>query len=99
MVSGVVVVWHFELLPRWALAMLIAREVFLLFAGRCGAAARDRPEDQLVRAPGACGPTMSAIFFAIVGLETLAQVLLYIGLAMSLAAAVPVRARRAARAA
>ena len=26
MISGVVVCWHFELLPRWALALLVARE-------------------------------------------------------------------------
>ena len=27
-ISGVVVCWHFELLPRWALAVLVARELF-----------------------------------------------------------------------
>ena len=31
-IAGVVVVWHFELLPRWALAVLVAREVFMLVA-------------------------------------------------------------------
>ena len=30
MISGVVVCWHFELLPRWALALLAARELFML---------------------------------------------------------------------
>ena len=25
-----IVAWHFELLPRWALAVLAAREVFML---------------------------------------------------------------------
>ena len=29
-ISGVVVCWHFELLPRWALAVLAARELFML---------------------------------------------------------------------
>ena len=33
-ISGVVVCWRFELLPRWALAVLVAREVFMLVAGR-----------------------------------------------------------------
>ena len=40
-ISGVVVCWHFELLPRWALAVLVARELFMLVAGRatrCAAA-------------------------------------------------------------
>ena len=29
-ISGVIVCWHFELLPRWALAVLVARELFML---------------------------------------------------------------------
>ena len=33
-ISGVVVCWHFELLPRWALAVLVARELLMLVAGR-----------------------------------------------------------------
>ena len=28
--AGVVVTWHFELLPRWGLAVLAAREVLML---------------------------------------------------------------------
>ena len=32
-VGGVVVCWHFELLPRWALAVLVARELFMLVRG------------------------------------------------------------------
>ena len=37
--AGVVVCWHFELLPRWALAVLVAREAA---ACSCSAAARLR---------------------------------------------------------
>src|SRR5213079_1013248 len=33
-VSGVIVCWHFELLPRWALAVLAARELVMLALGR-----------------------------------------------------------------
>ena len=86
-ICGVVVVWHFELLPRWALALLIAREVLLLLGGRW---AQQRGVPLNINYVGrlAVWPTMSAIFFALVGLETLAEVLLYIGLAMSYAAAV-----------
>ena len=35
-VSGVVVCWHFELLPRWALAVLVARELLMLVLARYG---------------------------------------------------------------
>src|SRR5207253_10072915 len=33
-VSGMVVCWHFELLPRWAITIVIAREVFMLVLSR-----------------------------------------------------------------
>jgi len=32
-VAGVVVCWYFELLPRWAIAVLVFRDVFLLVVG------------------------------------------------------------------
>ena len=38
--SGAIVAWDFELLPRWALLVLAAREAFMLRAdrsSRCGA--------------------------------------------------------------
>ena len=34
--AGAVVCWHFELLPRWALALLAAREVAMLFLAQYG---------------------------------------------------------------
>src|SRR5205807_6648416 len=34
--AGVAVVWRFGLLPRWALALVIAREVFVLALSRYG---------------------------------------------------------------
>ena len=51
-VSGVVVCWHFDLLPRWALAVLVGPRA--LHAGRDAlrARARGRPQDQLAGAPG-----------------------------------------------
>jgi phosphatidylglycerophosphate synthase len=51
-VSGVVVTWHFDLLPRWALAVLAVRE--LLDArdrALCSQPGR-RAAHQLARAPG-----------------------------------------------
>ena len=81
-VSGLVVCWYFELLPRWAIAVLVAREVLLLVVGQLALRARLQMK---INWPGraAVWPTMSAIFFALVGLATLAEVLLYIGLALA----------------
>ncbi len=81
-VSGVVVCWHFELLPRWAIALLVVRELFLLVVGLL---AQRRGLEIRINWPGrlAVWPTMSAIFFGLVGLLTLAEILLYIGLALA----------------
>ncbi len=81
-VAGVVVCWNFELLPRWAIGVLVLRELLLLVAGALG---QRRGLQLTINWPGraAVWPTMSAIFFALVGLATVAEVLLYIGLALA----------------
>jgi cardiolipin synthase len=81
-ISGVVVCWNFELLPRWAIGVLVLRELFLLVVGLL---AQRRGLELKINWPGraAVWPTMSAIFFALTGLATLAEVLLYIGLALA----------------
>ena len=81
--AGVVVVWHFETLPRWALAVLAAREVVQLAYGQW---ALRHGIDLKVNWPGraAVWPVMSAIFFALVGLEGLGEVLLYLGVVLSI---------------
>ncbi|HSD80550.1 MAG TPA: CDP-alcohol phosphatidyltransferase family protein [Solirubrobacteraceae bacterium] len=86
-ISGVVVCWRFELLPRWALAVLVARELFMLVAGR---AAYRRGVQLRINWWGrwSVWPLMSALFLALCGLTTLAAVLLFIGLALSLTATV-----------
>lgn len=81
-VCGLVVCWHFELLPRWAIAVVVAREVGLLVLGQLAL----RHGLQLkINWPGrlAVWPTMSAIFCALVALATVAEVLLYIGLVLA----------------
>ena len=77
--AGVAVCWHFETLPRWALALLAAREVVQVLYAQW---ALRHDIDLRVNWPGRIyvTPAMSAIFFALVGLEVLAEVLLYIGL-------------------
>ncbi len=81
-VAGLLVCWNFELLPRWAIALLVARELFLLIAGNV---ALRKGYELRINWPGraAVWPTMSAIFFGLAGLLTLAAVLLYIGLVLS----------------
>ena len=77
--------WHFELLPRWALALLAAREVAMLAMGRY---ALSRGLELRINWPGrlAVAPVMGSFFFAMAGLSTLAEVLLYVGVALVLLA-------------
>jgi phosphatidylglycerophosphate synthase len=83
--SGVVVCWHFELLPRWALAILLARELLMLLLGRVGLR---RGLELRINWPGriSVAPVMGSMFFALCGLSTLAEVLLYVGVALALVA-------------
>ena len=83
-VSGVVVAFHFNLLPRWALIVLAARELFMLIVSQFAM----RRLDMQVRMIGrwAVWPTMSALFFALLIDSWLPATLLYVGLAMTLIA-------------
>ena len=83
-VAGVVVCWHFELLPRWALAVLAARELFML--GLTQYALRRGLADLKVNMVGrwAVWPTMFSMFLAMVSVTWVAEALLYLGLAMTL---------------
>lgn len=83
--SGVIVDWHFELLPRWALALLVARELAMLALGRYGLA---RGVDVRINWPGrlAVAPVLGGLFFPMTGLQRLGEVLLYAGLALALIA-------------
>jgi CDP-diacylglycerol--glycerol-3-phosphate 3-phosphatidyltransferase len=81
--SGAVVCWHFELLPRWALAVLAVRELFMLGLVRL---ALRRGLDLEINWLGRAGvwPVMGAPFFAMAGLENLGEACLYVGLALAL---------------
>jgi cardiolipin synthase len=81
----VVVTWHFELLPRWALAVLAAREVFMLVVSEL-ALRRGMDIDVNMLGRWAVWPTMFSIFLAMVSTTWVAEALLYLGLAMTLAA-------------
>lgn len=84
-VSGAVVCWRFDLLPRWALALLAARELAIVALARYGLS---RGVDVRINWPGrlAVAPVMGSFFFAMVGLEGFGEVLLYVGLALALVA-------------
>jgi CDP-diacylglycerol--glycerol-3-phosphate 3-phosphatidyltransferase len=84
-IAGVVVCWRFQLLPRWALAVLAARELLMLVLGRYGVR---HGLELRINWPGrlAVAPVMGALFFALAGVEVIAEILLYIGLALALVA-------------
>ncbi|MDQ6750958.1 MAG: CDP-alcohol phosphatidyltransferase family protein [Actinomycetota bacterium] len=86
-VCGVAVCWHYELLPRWALAVLVGREVFMLALARFGL---KRGIELKINWPGRLGVwwVMAAPFWAMVGVDALAKLGLYVGLAHVLVATV-----------
>jgi cardiolipin synthase len=97
--AGALVCFWFALLPRWALMVLAAREVFVFGLARWGLR---RGFDIRVNWLGRAGvwPVFSALFFAMAGLETVGEICLYVGLALVLGSAAQylrdgVRARRA----
>jgi CDP-diacylglycerol--glycerol-3-phosphate 3-phosphatidyltransferase len=84
-VSGVIVCWHFELLPRWALGVLAAREVLMLVLTQIGLRHGLDLEVKMI-GRWAVWPTMFSLFLAMVSVTWVAEALLYLGLAMTLAA-------------
>jgi CDP-diacylglycerol--glycerol-3-phosphate 3-phosphatidyltransferase len=84
--AGVIVCWHFELLPRWGLALLAARELFVMVLVRVG---MRNGIELTVNWLGRAGvwPVMGAPFFAMASVEWLAEACLYAGLALVLASA------------
>jgi cardiolipin synthase len=83
--AGAIVAWDFELLPRWALLVLAAREAVMLVLTQI---ALRRGIDLNVNMLGrwAVWPVMSALALALITEGWVIDALLYIGLAMTLAA-------------
>lgn len=83
--SGAIVAWEFELLPRWGLLVLAAREAFMLLLTQV---ALRRGMDLKVNMMGrwAVWPVMSALALALVLDSWIPEALLYVGIAMTLAA-------------
>jgi CDP-diacylglycerol--glycerol-3-phosphate 3-phosphatidyltransferase len=84
-ISGMVVAWRFELLPRWAIAVVVARELLMLAVSRYGLR---RGVELKINWAGRLGvaPTMGAPFFAMAGVHWLALAMLYVGMFLSLLA-------------
>jgi CDP-diacylglycerol---glycerol-3-phosphate 3-phosphatidyltransferase len=85
--SGAIVAFHFELLPRWALLVLAARELFMLVLTEL---ALRRGVDLNVNMLGrwAVWPVMGALGLAMIVETWVSEWMLYVGLAMTLAATV-----------
>lgn len=84
-VSGVIVTYHFELLPRWALVVLAARELFVLVLGQLVLRRGIELEINML-GRWAVWPTMFSLFLAMVSVTWVADALLLVGLAMTLLA-------------
>jgi cardiolipin synthase len=86
-VAGLVVCWHYETLPRWALAVLVARELFMLVLARVG---MSRGLDLRINWPGRTGIwfALAAPFLAMLDMHVLALISLYVGLVLTLWATV-----------
>jgi cardiolipin synthase len=79
--SGVAVCWHFDLLPRWALAVLVAREVITAVLAEI---ALRRVGELSINWLGrvAIAPTMAAIFFSMVSESIVWDVMLIVGVTL-----------------
>jgi cardiolipin synthase len=84
-VAGMVVCWKFSLLPHWAIALVVARELFMVALSRYGLS---RGVQITINWAGRIGvaPTMGAPFFAMASVHWLALIMLYVGLALALVA-------------
>jgi cardiolipin synthase len=85
--SGVAVCWHFELVPRWALVVLVVRELVTLVLAQL---ALRRGLDLEINWLGRIGVwlVMTGIFIALVAETFLAEVVLYVGIAFAILATV-----------
>jgi cardiolipin synthase len=83
--AGVAVCWSYELLPRWLVAVVVAREVAMLVLGRLWIA---RGMSLRINWPGriAVGPTMLGIWLALLGVRDVGAGFVYCGIALALVA-------------
>jgi cardiolipin synthase len=85
--AGAIVCWQFELLPRWALALLVGREVVMLGLAQYGLR---HGVELRVNWPGRISvfPIMGGIFFALVFDGWVPEALLIAGVALAVVATI-----------
>lgn len=83
--SGVAVCWSFELLPRWLVAVVIAREALMLVLGQAWVR---RGLALAINWPGriAVGPTMFGLWLALLGSGDVGEGFVFAGIALALIA-------------
>jgi cardiolipin synthase len=86
-ISGAIVAWKFELLPRWALAVLAGREILMLILTRIAFKSGFELEVKML-GRWAVWPTMAALALCLITSGWFVNVLLYVGLALTLAVTV-----------
>jgi cardiolipin synthase len=85
--AGAAACWSYELLPRWAVAVLLARELLMLLAGQAWVR-RGNPIQ--INWPGriAVAPTMFGIWLELLGVHAVGEGFFFAGLALAWVAAV-----------
>jgi cardiolipin synthase len=86
-ISGAIVAWKFDLLPRWALATLAARELLMLVLTRIAFKTGFELEVKML-GRWAVWPTMAALALCLITSGWFVNALLYVGLALTLAVTV-----------
>jgi cardiolipin synthase len=82
-ISGAIVAWKYELLPRWALAVLAGRELLMLVLTRVAFKKGFELEVKML-GRWAVWPTMAALALALLTAGWFVNALLYVGLALTL---------------
>jgi cardiolipin synthase len=83
--TGLAICWSFELLPRWLIAVVVAREALMLVLGQ---AWLRRGLALAINWPGrvAVGPTLFGIWLALLGVRAVAEGFLYAGITLAVVA-------------
>jgi len=83
--AGLAVCWSYELLPRWLVALVLARETLVLVVGQ---AWLRRGLTLRINWPGriAVGPTLFGIWLALLGVRAVAEGFLFAGITLALVA-------------
>ena len=83
--SGLAICWSYELLPRWLVALVVAREALMLAVGQAWVR---RGLALAINWPGrvAVGPTLFGIWLALLGVRAGAEAFLYAGITLALVA-------------